>query len=226
MPISKHVALINARKEKKIKKRVRSLSWLYPNSAERQYHKDLKVLVAHIRALIKEFLMPAIPGMIDQVEGKMPNDRRDDYLSDLNAIILFIRNALQPDIFRAIKDADETAIRINVFNKQQFNKITESVLGIDLSMGEPWLLDQLKLFSSQNAQLIRSLPDQELDRVSGIVERGLQEGKRYSEVAKEIQKSFGITDRRATLIARDQTKKLNSSLTKLRQQEAGIEEYR
>lgn len=219
------VLKIRTRKLNAPKNKKRSVVWLYPTQIERQYHKDLKVLVAHLKVLIKEYLLPALPEMVDEVEGKMPNDRADDFISRLNSIMLFIEKAIQPTIDRTIKDADETGLKINRFNHQQFNKVTESVLGIDLFMGEPWLLDQLKLFSSQNAQLIRSLPEQELSRVSGVVERGLQEGKRYSDLAQEIQKSFGITERRATLIARDQTKKLNSSLTKLRQQEAGVTEY-
>jgi SPP1 gp7 family putative phage head morphogenesis protein len=199
--------------------------WLYPNSIEREYHRYLRNFVRDIKQRIKTFLIPSIPLMIQEVQSKTPNDRNDDFLSRLNAIIIFIHNSLFPETEKTISEAEKVGFQINEFNKNQFRKITESVFGIDLFMGEPWLLDQLKLFSSQNAQLIRSLPDQELERVSGIVERGLQEGSTYSDVAKEIQKSFGITERRAKLIARDQTKKLNSSLTKLRQQELGVEEY-
>ncbi len=92
-------------------------------------------------------------------------------------------------------------------------------------MDEPWLNDQLKLFASQNSQLIKSLSEQELERVAGEIERGLQQGERFTDISKSLQKSFGITRRRATLIARDQTTKLNSSLTRLRQEEVGVEEY-
>lgn len=200
--------------------------WLYPNGIEREYHRDLRRFAMNIRDQIKDKLLPHIPSMIWEVERKMPNDSRaDDYLSRLNQIILQIKNSLEYSLNYTIGEAVEVSEQINSFNKNQFQKVTKSVFGIDLFMGEPWLQDQLKLFASQNAQLITSLQDQELERVSGIVERGLQEGKTYSDVAKEIQKSFGITDRRAKLIARDQTKKLNSSLTKLRQQELGVEEY-
>ena len=83
----------------------------------------------------------------------------------------------------------------------------------------------LNYFLHKNAQLIKSLPDEELERVAGILERGLQQGVRFTDISKSIQKSFAITRRRATLIARDQTTKLNSSLTRLRQEEVGIEEY-
>jgi SPP1 gp7 family putative phage head morphogenesis protein len=199
--------------------------WLYPNGIEREYHRDLNSLVRVLSDLIKEYLMPEIPSMLYEVEGKMPNDRADDYLDRLNSLILYIKKAIQPKVDKTILEAESVGEQINRFNKAQFQKITENVFGIDLFMGEPWLSDQLRLFSSQNAQLIRSIPDQELERVSSAIERGLQEGKTYRDVTKELQKSFGITRRRAKLIARDQTKKLNSSLTKLRQQELGVEEY-
>ena len=46
------------------------------------------------------------------------------------------------------------------------------------------------------------------------------------QTLKERLCSLGpITDRHAKLIARDQTSKLNSSLTKIRHQEVGIESY-
>lgn len=200
-------------------------TWLYPNGIERKYHRDLKELTNLLRHLINQRLMPAIPSMILEVQVKTPNDRNDDFISRLMAIVISIRDAIQPKVNETILESIQISEQINFFNRQQFDKTTESVFGIDVFMNEPWLKDQLKLFASQNSQLITSLPDQELERVSGIVERGLQEGKPYKEVAKEIKNSFGITDRRAKLIARDQTKKLNSSLTKLRQQELGVEEY-
>ena len=107
----------------------------------------------------------------------------------------------------------------------QSEKLNHSIFGFDIFTDEPWLKDQLELFSNQNAQLINSIPEQELERVSGAIERGLQQGSRFTEIAKEIQKSFGISKRRATLIARDQTTKLNASLTKLRQTGVGVTKY-
>lgn len=221
----KTLSKIRQRKLETPKRKSVAPVWHYPNGIEREYHRDLYQLSFQLRKMIKEFLMPNIPFMIEEVQAKTPNDRNDDFLSRLNSIILFIRKSIQPKINETILESQFIAEKINRFNRKQFENITESTFGFDIFQNEPWLQDQLKLFSSQNAQLITSLPDQELERVSGIVERGLQEGKSYKDVAKEIKNSFGITDRRAKLIARDQTKKLNSSLTKLRQQELGVEEY-
>lgn len=217
--------LIKARREKGISKKVVSKKWLYPTGIEREYHRVLNRLVNEIKERIKVYLLPEIPGMVKEVEVKTPNDRADGYLDRLQEILLFISRSLNDDVEQTQVAADVVGVQINRFNAQQFDKLKDQAFVVNPFVQEPWLADQLKLFSVQNAQLIKSLPDQELERVAGVVERGLQEGATYSTVAKNIQKSFGITRRRATLIARDQTKKLNSSLTKLRQQEVGVEFY-
>lgn len=200
-------------------------TWLFPQGQEMVYTKDLVSLSRKLANMIKEVIYPAIPSMLDEVQKKTPADRQDDYLDRLKSLIVFIKKSIESNVDETILHAENVARNINQFNYNQFQKVNENILGIDLFVSEPWLLDQLKLFSAQNAQLIRSLPDQELERVAGYIERGLQDGTSIREIQKDIQKSFGITRRRAKLIARDQTTKLNASLTKLRQQEVGVTEY-
>lgn len=216
---------ILARKQKSPKKASsRPPKWFFPTSQEREYMRDLWSLTDHMKWLIKEFLIPQIPQMIREVQVFTP-DRADDYLSRLRQIIEFLTRKMIPQVNETILFAEDEGIQINRYNKSQFEKINRSVFGFDIFQNEPWLEDQLKLFASQNAELIRSLASAELERVAGIVERGLQQGENFQTISTEIQKSFGISHRRAKLIARDQTTKLNASLTKLRQQELGIEEY-
>lgn len=216
--------IIQARKGK-TKKSVVPKKWLYPYGIEREYNRILVSLSNDIKNAIKEYLLPEIPGMVKEVEVETPEGRQDGFIDRLQEIILFISNKLEPLVDATKEEADFVGLQINRFNKAQFEKVKEQAFSVNPFVQEPWLEDQLKIFSSQNAQLIQSLSDEELFRVSGIVERGLQEGSTYSTIATDIQKSFGITRRRATLIARDQTKKLNSSLTKLRQEEIGIQYY-
>jgi SPP1 gp7 family putative phage head morphogenesis protein len=226
MPNASFKLMLERRKAKGIKKKSQvPPKWLFPSNAERQYDKLLYSLVNELKRLIKEVLLPEIPSMIQEVESKMPNDRQDDFLDRLNRLIIFIRGSIKDKVESTILGSKVVGAEIAAFNKVQSEKVNRSIFGIDLFVDEPWLADQLQLFASQNAQLIRSLPDQELERVAGEIERSLQQGERFTDIAKSIQKSFGITHRRAKLIARDQTTKLNASLTRLRQQEVGIEEY-
>ncbi|MDL2315500.1 hypothetical protein LJC59_00255 [Desulfovibrio sp. OttesenSCG-928-A18] len=75
----------------------------------------------------------------------------------------------------------------------------------------------------ENVGLIRSIPEQMHDKVRGIVMRGVQAGNDQHYIATELRKQFGITERRARFIARDQTQKANNAVSLARSAEAGIE---
>ena len=212
--------------KKKVKK---TPMWLYPGAPDRKYHAAMYSLVAELRRLITQILTPQIPDLIAEATYTYPEDeapRNDNFIDDLDGILEEIRLYIQPKENETKETATQVGVEIAIFNEKQYEKMVNSVLGVDVFSQEPWLVTQMQLFSSQNAELITSLVDTELNRVSGIVQRGLQDGSSYKDIENEIKKSFGITRRHARLIARDQTTKLNGSLTKLRQQELGITQYR
>ena len=201
--------------------------WHPPSSQEREYMRVLFSLTNELKKQIKEIIFPALPSLISEVEQLYPTSlsRGDDFSDTLKRLINSVIQAIKGKVEDTIAESKIIGVQVARYNKRQFDRINNSVFGIDIFIDQPWLQDQLKLFGSQNAQLIRSLPAQELDQVAQIIERGLQEGSRFHSMTQAIQERFGITRRRAKLIARDQTSKLNASLTKLRQQELGVEEY-
>lgn len=75
-----------------------------------------------------------------------------------------------------------------------------------------------------NVSLIKSIPQQYLGKVEGIVMRSVQAGRDMSIVYKELRKEFGVTKRKAALIARDQNNKATSALSHARQVELGLTE--
>jgi len=87
----------------------------------------------------------------------------------------------------------------------------------------PMMRDQLQATIHEQVGLIRSIASQHLDKVEGIVMRGVTRGADSGLIAKELQAQFGVTKRRAALIARDQTTKATATMTRARQQELGIE---
>ena len=76
----------------------------------------------------------------------------------------------------------------------------------------------------QNVSLIRSLPSQYLAQVEGMVMRSVQTGRDLATLTRDIEKQYGVTRRRAALIARDQNNKATSALTRVRQIDLGITE--
>ncbi|KVZ03371.1 hypothetical protein WT64_11110 [Burkholderia stagnalis] len=83
----------------------------------------------------------------------------------------------------------------------------------------------LEAAAATNVRLIKSVPQQYFDRIAAQVLVSVQQGQRYTSIVESIQNETGVTERRAKLIARDQTSKLNSSITEARQTALGIEEY-
>jgi SPP1 gp7 family putative phage head morphogenesis protein len=104
-------------------------------------------------------------------------------------------------------------------------KITVRLGRVDVYREEPWLVDLQTNWVAQNVGLIKSIPTQSLEKVQVIVRQGLMQGTAPSEIARQIQELTGVTNRRATLIARDQTGKANAALSEHRMTDIGITEY-
>lgn len=98
----------------------------------------------------------------------------------------------------------------------------QSSFGIDLYGGDRQLQDYLQAAAFQNAQLIKSIPAQYLEQVQNIVMGNMRQGMRPSYIEQALVKQFGITTRRAKLIARDQTAKIQGEMNRIRQVNSGI----
>ena len=86
----------------------------------------------------------------------------------------------------------------------------------------PAMRDVMDAAIAENVALIKSIPARYLTNVQGLVYRSAQEGRDLGTMAKELQKQFGVTKRRAATISRDQNNKLTATFTRVRQQELGI----
>jgi SPP1 gp7 family putative phage head morphogenesis protein len=77
----------------------------------------------------------------------------------------------------------------------------------------------------ENVGLIRSIPSLKLAAFKNQLVSLITQDATQKTVREAIQKNFNLTRGRASLIARDQTAKLNGALTKYRQQQLGIGRY-
>lgn len=84
--------------------------------------------------------------------------------------------------------------------------------------------DAMSATISENVALIKSIPQQYLTDVEGIVMRGFTAGRDLKAISDDLQKRHGVTKRRAALIARDQSNKLTATVTQARRAELGIVE--
>lgn len=114
------------------------------------------------------------------------------------------------------------AERVNAHNVKEFTRVigipTSSVL-----VGDQALL--MHAFRDTNVNLIESLVGNQLDELTAILEEAEIGAWRVEELSEKIQASFGVSESKADLIARDQTLKLNGQLTETRQTSVGITHY-
>lgn len=82
----------------------------------------------------------------------------------------------------------------------------------------------ISLAAGENVSLIKSIPEQYHQQVENLVVTAVSNGGDVGALKKSLQKRFGITERRAALIAQDQTHKVSQTVERLRSQELGIKE--
>ena len=103
-------------------------------------------------------------------------------------------------------------------------------VGMQKSLFECWLTaDELTKLTVELIELldtsdIRSIGQQYLNRVEESVWRSVNAGYDMAQLTRELRRDYGISERRAAFIARDQTNKAKAAIEKARRQELGITE--
>jgi SPP1 gp7 family putative phage head morphogenesis protein len=87
------------------------------------------------------------------------------------------------------------------------------------------LNENLSAIVTENVNLIKSIGQQYLAQVNGSVMRSITQGTGLSQLTKEIRAHKAVSMRRAEIIALDQTRKTTQTLSRVRYQDEGIEEY-
>ena len=187
-----------------------------PNlGVEAAYRKSLKKLLREMRADVQDVLSKHYPqglaqdGLFDGLQAALAAlirhwlNRLDKLAPQMAARFAEQSTQHTERAFQAaLRDAGFT-VRFRMTERQQ--ALFEAVLG-------------------GNVSLIRSVGQQYLGRVEESVWRSVNAGYSLSQLTKELRKDYGISERRAAFIARDQTNKAKAAIEKARRQELGITE--
>ena len=102
-----------------------------------------------------------------------------------------------------------------------YNALETAGFTVEFKMTAP-MNNALQATITENVGLIRSIPEKYFTEVEGLVMRSVARGRDLSFLTEELQKRYGITRRRAALIARDQNAKATSVMQSARQMSLGI----
>lgn len=82
--------------------------------------------------------------------------------------------------------------------------------------------DILQAIIAENVGLIKSIPSEYFSQIQTIVMQGVKNGRDLEYIKSELLKRYQITERRAQIIARDQTNKATQAISRARALETGI----
>lgn len=200
----------------------RPRKWLRPAAIEREYVKYLRGIARDVNGAIEVSIIPVLAELRQDDWRDTPEttgwyERLRLAIADTAAAIALPALAERVGAF---------ARQVSGFNADQFHAILRAAYGVDVFQTEPWLADVLRQFEAENIRLIRSIPQQALDRLQGKVIQAVRVGTPTALVKTMIRDEYAVTTRRAELIARDQVGKLNGQLTGARQQSIGVTSYK
>lgn len=200
--------------------------------AELAYKADLLAVVRTIRDAVKRDVLPVLQRTRDQYE-RTPKTAdaltRDGFAGDILAAF----DAMSRDL----GGIDALAARLARLAVQRQveetdNQLMRSVanalgISIDLVAGikQMSVQNDIEAATLANVQLIKDIPRQAVEKLKNSVLNDVAMGRRYEDVAADIERQLDVTESRAKLIARDQMSKVNASITETKQTALGITSY-
>lgn len=206
--------VILPKKAKNVRKKTRDAKPVkHSKKIESDYYKALNNLVKQLKV------------STDEITNLSKNNASADDIA--NALEIGLQKSQRIFNENATNTAQTFTNQSSRYNKSKVEKSIANAFGVSTAtiVDNESVSSALKLRTAQNTALIQSIPSKHWARVTQAVLDNYtgQSDKSLSESLKEIG---SITSRHARFIARDQTAKLNGSLTRIRHQNIGINSYR
>lgn len=191
---------------RKAVKRMSRRKWKYPAALEHQYARSIKFyLDKNWKSYAQTLIDSYVPARMDALEDIWPEDPTRGPV--LGAIVTIAEN-------------------MEKFNQKEWDAFKKIAVGAAFSEDDGWTQAVVDEWARTQVTLITKASNDMRDAVARRVRKGVAEGQNNDEIKALIMRDLpGISTRRAAIIARDQTAKLNADLSKSRMEQAGIETY-
>lgn len=127
-------------------------------------------------------------------------------------------DALSEDLAREF-----TEKTLSSTDKSVQKKLSEAGFTVPFKMTDE-MRDAYQATIGENVGLIRSIPEQYLTQVETMTMQSVTSGRDLGALTEKIEQQYGVTHRRAALIARDQNNKATSDMVAARQRSIGAKE--
>jgi SPP1 gp7 family putative phage head morphogenesis protein len=192
---------------------------------ESKYRKALQRMIAEMHGSVEYWLTaayrkdpPRMAALVEQAQDASPSAKIKSIIDELAR--------------RWKKRFDEWAPKIAESYLRGMFKTTDSAMrqslkdagwAVEFKM-TPAVRDAFNASLEENVGLIKSIPEQYLQQVEGVVMRSYSNGRDLESMVKDLKQLYPGASNRAVLIARDQSNKANAIVTRTRQMELGLTE--
>lgn len=195
---------------------------VFPKAIERSYARFGFDLLAEAQRLVRTELVPQLARLALQRTDAL----RFDSPSQAKGIIDSLRRRAAGNDVQLNERIRDFGRRVSVYQGSQLQKQIRAALSVEVPLRDTTIGPKLTGWTTENVALIKSLPSETFDRIERIVLGGINDGRRWEDMADEIEKRFDVARGRAQLIARDQVGKFYGAVNRARQAELGVTSYR
>ena len=178
---------------------------------------EIKPNIGNDRAYLKE-----LRTMLRRIKEDI-NDAKTDDVTQFGNRIDYLLEQWSKRLDRLGYTISKRFINRNraTFDKRFMQELKKAGFTVNFQLS-PQIEDILEASVKENVGLIKSIGVDYLERVQQQVWSGVASGYDLGQIAKDLSKAYGISDRRAKNIARDQGAKAHAVIERERRKEAGI----
>lgn len=183
------------------------------------YNVELQRLLGAIHKDVNSDIAPLIKSLAREYTA-------DGWVSDVIKKIDELTNKWSGGLFNKYSKsiANKFVKSANKSNQTKFKREFPS-FGVDVFADNAQLKEYLDLSSFDNVALIESIRDKYLGDVRATVVQNMRAGNRPDSIVSELMEKYEVSKRKAKMIARDQTSKINGDLSEKRMRSAGFEYF-
>lgn len=202
-----------------------------PKQVERAYLRSLLTVLSAAKELVDTQLVPQLTVILAknsrQDRQHTSAERADDAALNIAQMIEQLRVNFARKYSRAEAErlASNWAKQAAGFTADQIQAQFRRVIGVDAMTTSFAVEQEMRLAVVENVQLITSIPSQFFDQLEREVFEHVRRGDSIVAFQRSLAERYDVSLSRATLIARDQTSKLNGVLTEVTHTQLGITGY-
>lgn len=170
---------------------------------------------------IKGQILPAYGALLDRLQ-------RDDEQSSLVAALQTLANSLGQVVTSLRPRFTRWLTEFGGWHTNRFAQTVQTAAGVDVRyiMSPTEIAQAIDVALERNVALVKDVSEEMQGRIAQRIWSGVSQQTPRDKMAREIAEVVGMSRARAKRIAVDQTTKVSADLDQIRQQEAGLDEFK